>query len=146
VNRNVIVPGAGGSVIAEPDGRIDLALWYRFEDPPIAGDSPDKTFVVRLLPNGSVDSLFNASGLSAGSITLGEFGISDHSFNARAVRLRSGDLVFAGTQFDGAVSTVRLVRIAFDAVSVPGQIVQVNGPAQPALLAYARRLGVVVDP
>lgn len=147
VDGNIYVQGCGGgSVVTEPNGRIDLVLWYRFEDPPVNDDDPNKTFVVRLLTNGAIDPTFNVNGSEVGSVTLGELAVSDRSGAARALRLRSGDLVVARTQL-GPTSSLELVRIAFDESSTPLPVAStITGPAQAGLFAQAHRLGVVADP
>ncbi|HEX3088414.1 MAG TPA: delta-60 repeat domain-containing protein [Ilumatobacteraceae bacterium] len=152
---SVVVSAAGGSVVPEPDGRVDLVLHYRFEAPPLDTANPEKTFIVRMLADGTPDRLFNANGLVAGSVTLGELGVSDLSFNARALRLQSGNLLVARTQvLAGGASQAQLVRIGFDAVPVQPplppppaqpQPLAVTGPAQVRLVAPARRLGIVAD-
>ena len=59
---SVVVSAAGGSVVPEPDGQVDLVLHYRFEAPPLDTANPEKTFIVRMLADGTPDRLFNANG------------------------------------------------------------------------------------
>jgi len=119
VNGHLDVQGFDGSVTVEPDGMIDLGLWYRFEEPPVAGDNPNKTFLVRVLPSGTVDTQFNSGRLRPGSVTLRELGVADVSGVVEMRRASNGDLLIGRSQFNVGSTSAQLVRLVLDVAAPP---------------------------